>query len=152
MEKDNQKKNPVAPAGQLVQNNGSPSVKKVNSGVHQADATNEEPKGPGSSSGGVPVFTRAEAEAKYSKLLDSPSTIMDTLETAVQVASNTKLEIKTAVKSMGAHLRDFTALAKRLGMVRNPDATELRVRQVQQQLVQQHAQTLNLLKEIREEQ
>ncbi|KAF0687781.1 CCHC-type domain-containing protein, partial [Aphis craccivora] len=116
MDKENQKKNPAAPAGQLVQNNGSPSVKKVNTGAHHANATREEPRGPGSSSGGVSASARAEAEAKYAKLLDSLSTTMDTLETAVQVASNTKLEIKTAVKSMGAQLRDFTALAKRMGL------------------------------------
>ncbi|XP_025200587.1 uncharacterized protein LOC112598376 [Melanaphis sacchari] len=95
---------------------------------------------------------RAEAEAKYAKLLESLLTCMETLEAAVQAASNTKLDIKTATRSMGATIREFTGIAKTLGMVRNPDAVENRIRLLQHQQLQQHAQTIKLLKEIREEQ
>lgn len=94
---------------------------------------------------------RADAETKYAKLLDSLSTIVESLETAVQVAPNTKLEIKTAVKKMGADFRDYAGLAKELGMIRNPDAFEVSARQLQQQQAQQHSLTLKLLKEIRKE-
>lgn len=112
-------------------------------------------KAAGSSSTGTSassVMTRTEAEAKYSKLLDSLLSAMETLETAVQAAPNTKLDIKTAVKSMGVNIRDFTGLAKKLGMARNPDATELRVKQLQLQQAQQHSETLKLLGEIKAEQ
>jgi len=49
---------------------------------------------------------------------------------------------------MGATIREFTGIAKTLGMVRSPDAVENRVRLLQQQ----HAQTIKILREIREEQ
>jgi len=49
-------------------------------------------------------------------------TVMKTLESVVHAAPNTNLEIKTAVRAMGTNLRDFSGLAKRLGMVRNPEA------------------------------
>jgi len=97
-------------------------------------------------------MTRTEAEAKYSKLLESLPTVMETLETAVQAASNTKLEIKTAVRSMGVNIRDFTGLAKKLGMVRNPDATEQRVKWLQQRQMHQHSETFKLLSELKTEQ
>ncbi|KAF0736585.1 CCHC-type domain-containing protein [Aphis craccivora] len=71
---------------------------------------------------------------------------------AVQAAPNTKLEIKTAVRTIGAEFRDFADLAKQLGMTRNPDAVVASTRQLQQQQVQQHTLTLKLLNEIREEQ
>lgn len=95
---------------------------------------------------------RADAEAKYAKLLDSLATTVESLEKAVQAAPNTKLNIKTAVKKMGADFRDFSGHAKQLGLTRNPDALEISARQLQQQQAQQHALTLKLLREIREEQ
>ncbi|CAI6376222.1 unnamed protein product [Macrosiphum euphorbiae] len=104
---------------------------------------------------GVPSparMTRTEAEAKYAKLLDSLMDVMGTLEAAVQAAPNTKLDIKTAVRTMGANLRDFKGLAKMLGMVRNPDAVEQRIKSLQQQQLQQHSQSFKLMSEIRAEQ
>jgi len=94
-------------------------------------------------------MSRAEDEAKYSKLLDSILINMDTLEKAVQGASNTKLEVKSAARAMGTDVRELVSLAKKLGLTRNPEATELRVRQLQQQQSQHHSQSLTLLKEIR---
>jgi len=49
---------------------------------------------------------------------------METLEAAVQAAPNTKLDIKTAARSMGVTIREYTGIAKTQGMVRNPDAVE----------------------------
>lgn len=97
-------------------------------------------------------MTRTEAEAKYAKLLDSLMDVMGTLEAAVQAAPNTKLDIKTAVRTMGVNLRDFKGLAKMLGMVRNPDAVEQRIKSLQQQQLQQHSQSFKLMSEIRAEQ
>lgn len=93
--------------------------------------------------------SRAEAEAKYNKLLDSILINMDTLEKAVQAASNTKLEVKTAARAMGTSVRELASLAKTLGLIRSPEATELRVKKLQQQQNQHHSQSLTLLKEIR---
>jgi hypothetical protein len=77
---------------------------------------------------------------------------METLEATVQAAPNIKLDIKTAARAMGVTIREFDRIAKKLGMGRNPDAVEQRVRMLQHQQLQQHAQTLELLREIRVEQ
>lgn len=53
---------------------------------------------------------------------------------------------------MCANIREFTGIAKKLGMTRNPDAAELRIRLLQQQQLQQHSQSTKLLSEIRADQ
>jgi len=146
-------------------NSGSPTVKPA-SGLPSTqlastrkglttDAANGVQPTPGTSSAGALApsqMTRAEAEAKYAKLLDSLVTVMETLEAAVQAAPNTKLDIKTGVRSMGVNLRDFKGISKMLGMVRNLDAVEQRIKLLQQQQLQQHSQSLKLMSEIRAEQ
>jgi len=78
--------------------------------------------------------------------------VMETLETAVQAAPNTNLDVKTAIRTMGVNLRDFKGLSKMLGMVRNSDAVEQRIKLLQQQQLQQHSQSLKLMSEIRAKQ
>lgn len=75
---------------------------------------------------------------------------MDTLEAAVRAAPNTKLDVKTGVKTVSAGFREFAILARRLGITRNPDVQEQRMRALQTQQQQQHAQTIKTLKEIQD--
>ncbi|CAI6347914.1 unnamed protein product [Macrosiphum euphorbiae] len=98
------------------------------------------------------TITRAQAEAKYTKLLGDTQTHLEALEAAVQAASNTKLDIKNGIRALGICFREFQNSARMIGMTRNPDATELRVRNLQHQQQTQHAQTTKLINTIREEQ
>jgi len=108
--------------------------------IEHSDGVNTSPERSSDGKLAPSQLTRVQAEAKFTILLFSVMTIMETLEMAVQAAFNTKLEIKTAVRSMGANLREFNGLAKKLGMVRNPDAAEQRVKSLQQLQLQQHLQ------------
>jgi len=101
---------------------------------------------------GANTITRAQAEAKYIKLLGDTQSHLEALEAAVQAASNTKLDIKTGIRALGICFREFQSTAKMIGMTRSPDATEQRVRNLQHQQQTQHAQTLKLVNTIREEQ
>jgi len=100
--------------------------------------------------------TRAQAEAKYTKLLGDTQTHLEALEAAVQAASNTKMDIKNGIRALGICFREFQNSARMIGMTRNPDATEQRVRNLQQhrqhQQQIQHTQTMKLINTIREEQ
>jgi len=91
------------------------------------------------SSDRVPVsslMSHTQAEAKYTKLMESKNFLevayLETLKTVVQAASNTKLDINSAIRSIRASLREFTSLAQKLCMVSNPDANEQRVKPLQQ--------------------
>lgn len=96
--------------------------------------------------------TRAQAEAKYTKLLEDTLRHLEALESSVRAASNTKIDIKTGTKALGTCFREFLSAARIIGMARSPDTTEQRVRCLQQQQQQQHAQTMKLISEVRDEQ
>lgn len=95
-------------------------------------------------------LSRLQAEAKYIKLLENIMAQLESLEAAVRAAPNTKLDVKTGVKAVGAGLREFADIAKKLGMVRNLDAQEQRIRMLQQQQQQQHVKTTKALNDIPE--
>jgi len=94
--------------------------------------------------------SRLQAEARYTKLLEDTIAQLESLEAAVRAAPNTKLDVKTGVRAVGAGLREFANLAKSLGLARNPDAQEQRIKRLQLQQQQQHAQTTKALKDIQE--
>lgn len=135
---------------------GKPTVQTTNlSGALSTQTANVQQSPPSGCSKGapaVPKLSRAQAEAKYSFLLDSTTVLMESLEAAVQAAPNTKTDIKMAIKSMGTSFRELIYLAKGLGIARSPDAIEQKVRALQQQQQQNHALTLEQLSAIRMEQ
>jgi len=152
MMSSNKTKTNGSPTVQVV--SGEPTVQSANpSGVLTTITANESrPSSSDDSASAAPKMSRAQAEVKYSRLLDSTMALMESLETAVQQAPNTKTDIKAAVKSIGLTFREFASFAKMLGIVRNPDAVEQRIRALQQLQQQQHSQTLKLFSELRVEQ
>jgi hypothetical protein len=66
------------------------------------------------------------------------------LKINIQTATNTRGDIKSGIKDLGACIREFTKVANVLGMTRTPDAVEKCLKQ--QQLQQQNS--LDMLKKI----
>lgn len=91
-----------------------------------------------------PGISRAQAEARYCKTLEEINKHLTSLEKNLQAATNTRGDIKSGIKDLGASIREFTKVANVLGMTRNPDAVEKCLKQ--QQLQQQ--KTMDILKEI----
>lgn len=143
---DNQiEKNPVSPTGQAV--SGSPTVQKVGGNQAAQVVENTAQARPAAK-----TMTRAQVEEKYTKLLEDTLKQLEALEASVRAATNTKIDIKTGTKALGTCFREFLNIAKSIGMTRFLEATEQRVRYMQQQQQQQHVQTMKLISEIREEQ
>jgi len=139
------KQNPVSPTGQAV--NGSPTVQQVSGSQAAQVAGNTVDV-----RSAAKTMTRTQAEAKYTKLLEDMLRQLEALESSVRAATNTKVDIKTGTKALGICFREFLSTARIIGMTRSPDATEQRVRCLQQQQQQQHAQTMKLISEVRDEQ
>jgi hypothetical protein len=97
------------------------------------------------------AITRPQAEVKYSKLLEDTFTCLEVLEASVAAAPNTKLDIKNGTRSLGKCFREFTKIAKAIGMVRSAGVIEQRLRVLQQQHQHQHLQMLEKIKELQED-
>lgn len=93
-------------------------------------------------------MTCAQAEAKYTKLLEDTQRQLESLEASVRAAPNTKTDIKTVTRSLGICFRDFLSIAKKIGITKTPDTTEQRLQGLQPQQQQQHAVTMKLINEI----
>lgn len=93
-------------------------------------------------------MTRAQAEARYARLLEDILNGFEKLEASVNAATNTKTDIKQGTRAVGISLREFAKIAKLIGMTKSPDTTEERLRSLQLQQQQQHLQTLEIIKKL----
>lgn len=96
-------------------------------------------------------MTRQQAEEKYMKLLEASICGLEGLDAAVAVATNTKLDVKNGIKTLGKSLREFARMAKVLGMTRSTDPMEKALRTLQLQQHQQHQQLIKMIEELRED-
>jgi len=82
---------------------------------------------------------RVKAEEVYQSALAQSKSVLESLESEVANAPNTKREIKEGIKDLGKSLRDLFKNAATIGLTRSPDAIEAKLQAIQ---VQQRKQNV----------